>query len=342
MNVLVVQTAFLGDIVLTTPLLRELRKAHPSARIVALTTRLGAAALDGLPYLDEILTVDKRARGRGVGETLRVAARLRRQRPDLAFAAQRSFRTGFLLRASGAQVRVGFSGAPGSWAYTAKVAWEPSSHAVRRYLELSAPAGGRPDLADPRPELAVTERAAERVASLLCAAGIAERDPVLAVAPGSIWGTKRWPAEGFASVVRAGAARELRAVLTGSADERALCLRVAELSGSPALVLAGETSIQEVTALLARSRALVTNDSGPGHVAAAVGTPVVAIFGPTIPGFGYAPFGPEHRIVEHPALDCRPCDRHGPRVCPLAHHRCMHEVAPERVVAALDEILASR
>lgn len=104
-------------------------------------------------------------------------------------------------------------------------------------------------------------------------------------------------------------------------------------------MLAGKIGLGDLAALLARARALVVNDSGPGHVASAVGTPVVAVFGPTVPAFGYTPWGERNTIVEHPALTCRPCDSHGPQVCPLRHHRCMTEIPAERVIAALAGVL---
>ena len=106
-------------------------------------------------------------------------------------------------------------------------------------------------------------------------------------------------------------------------------------------VVAGQTRIMELAALLARSRALVANDSGPAHIASAVGTPVVSIFGPTVPRFGYTPVGPLNRIVEHPDLPCRPCDRHGPPSCPLSHFRCMREIRAEQVLRELDDVLAA-
>jgi heptosyltransferase-2 len=114
---------------------------------------------------------------------------------------------------------------------------------------------------------------------------------------------------------------------------------VSALAGGGIPNLAGRTRPPELTALLARSRAIVTNDSGPGHVASAVGTPVVAVFGPTLPAFGYTPWGARNRIVEHHALACRPCSSHGPQVCPLGHHRCMREIAPADVLRALDAVL---
>lgn len=337
-GILVVQTAWLGDIVLTTPLLRELKRARPGARLTVVTTPLGAETLAGLPWVDEIVPFDKKGADRGVLGTLRLAARLFRSRFEVAIAAQRSFRTGLLVRASRARTRVGFARARGSFAYTRKVPWDPAAHAVRRYLALSGPAGGDPERAEPRPELAVSAKARAEVEKLLAQSGVARGEEIVALAPGSIWGTKRWTPEGFAALARAARERGLRPVLVGSPAERALCETVASLAGEGAVVLAGRTSVPEMTALLSMSRVLVSNDSGPGHVASAVGTPVVSVFGPTVPAFGYTPFGDQNVVVEHASLDCRPCHPHGPEVCPLGHHRCMREIDPGRVVAALHAV----
>ena len=337
-RIVVVQTAFLGDVVLTTPLLRELKRVHPGAAVTVATTPLGRAVLEGHPHVDTLLVFDKKGEDRGLRGLARVASALARGAFDLAVAAQRSFRTGLLVRASRAPIRVGFAGAAGRWAYTHAVPWLADRHAVLRYLALAAPAGGDPERADPAPMLPVPASARERVRSRLAREGIGDGDRVLALAPGSVWGTKRWTPEGFAEVAAAAQARALRPVLVGSPEEAALCREVARLAGGVP-VLAGDLSIPDLVAVLARASALVSNDSGPGHVAAAVGTPVVSLFGPTVPAFGYTPWGPSHRIVEHPDLACRPCDRHGPQVCPLGHHRCMREIGSARVVAALGEAL---
>jgi len=131
----------------------------------------------------------------------------------------------------------------------------------------------------------------------------------------------------------------LTPVLIGSPGERELCEQVNATTAEPAPVLAGKTGIRELIALLARSRALVGNDSGPAHVASAVGTPVVSIFGSTAPAMGYAAFGSRTRVVEHPSLACRPCGRHGAHGCPLGHFRCMRELASSAVIDRLSELL---
>lgn len=337
-RLLVVQTAFLGDIVLTTPLLRELKRAHPGSTTTLVTTPLGSALLSGHPAVDEIVVHDKRKKDKGVGGVLRAVRALRAKRFDIAVAAQRSARTGLLVRGSGAPLRIGFEKAAGAWAYTDRVPWRAEDHAVRRYLALAGPAGGDPD-ADPTPTLPVRPEARAKVDALLRDQGVSETESLLAVAPGSIWGTKRWTPEGFAAVLRQAPSLGLRAVLTGSPDEEALCREVADLAGGSVPVLAGTTGLPELVALIARAKVLVCGDSGPGHVASAVGTPVVAIFGPTVPAFGYTPWGDGNVIVERAGLECRPCDAHGPQVCPLGHHRCMTEIGAADVVTALTRVL---
>jgi heptosyltransferase II len=338
-RVLVVQTAFLGDIVLTTPLLGELKRIEPGCALTVLTTPLGRAILAGHPCVDAIVTHDKKGTDGGPIGVLRAALALRRTEFDVAIAAQRSSRTGILIRGSGAPRRIGFTGAAGRWAYTESVPWDATSHAVRRYLALAGPLGGDLERADPRPSLPVSDAARAKVEALLAEAGIGAEDSIVAVSPGSIWGTKRWTPKGFAAVVGAAPGLGAAPVLVGAPDEAALCREIAARAGGSVPVLAGVTGIPELVAVLARAKALVVGDSGPGHIAAAVGTPVVAIFGPTVPAFGYTPYGSVNRIVEHPDLPCRPCDRHGPQVCPLGHHRCMTEIPAERVIAELAAVL---
>ena len=187
--------------------------------------------------------------------------------------------------------------------------------------------------------LAISPAAHRRMRKLLRAQGIPPGREILCLAPGSVWATKRWVPEGFAAVIDASRSLGLTPVLIGSPGERELCEQVNATTAEPAPVLAGKTGIRELIALLARSRVLVGNDSGPAHVASAVGTPVVSIFGSTAPAMGYAAFGSRARVVEHPSLACRPCGRHGAHDCPLGHFRCMTEVRPSAVIERLRELL---
>ena len=148
MQILVIQTAFLGDLVLTTPLLRKLHRTVPSARISVLTTPLGREVFSGLPFLYELLIHGKRSGPSSWLGLRKLGRSLRKRRFDLAIAAHRSHRSALLLRVSGARQRIGFARAAGAWAYTHTVRWDPDEHAVRRYLRLSVPMGGRIEQAD--------------------------------------------------------------------------------------------------------------------------------------------------------------------------------------------------
>ena len=154
--------------------------------------------------------------------------------------------------------------------------------------------------------------------------------PFVAVAPGSIWGTKRWP--GYPALA---AALDLPVVAIGGPDDAALAQAVVAAAPGRAHNAAGALSLRGSAALIERAQVLVTNDSAPLHLAAAVGTRAVAIFGPTVPAFGFGPRGPRDVVVEHPALPCRPCSHHGPMTCPLGHHRCMRELSVEKVLRAV-------
>jgi heptosyltransferase-2 len=211
-----------------------------------------------------------------------------------------------------------------------------SGHEVERLLRLAGGGSGTasgtgteapsPDAPPVNVALTADDRAAAD-------AWLRERgvgDGFIALAPGSIWGTKRWP--GYADLA---AALEAPVVVVGGREDAELAETVAAAAGGRGHNAAGVLGLRCSAALIARAAVLVTNDSAPLHLATAVGTPVVAVFGPTVPAFGFGPRGPRDVVVEHPSLACRPCSAHGPQVCPLGHHRCMKELSVEAVAAAL-------
>lgn len=334
-KVLVVQTAYLGDVVLTTPLLRALRGAGSGLRIEVVTTPGGAALLEATTGIDGIHVYDKRASGFGLGGLRALARRLRALRFDAGIAAQRSLRTAILLRLAGIPRIVGFSSAAGAWGYHETVSWRAERDAARRYLALSAPLGGRPDEDDGIPRLGIAEDAVREVDRLLASNGLGVREPFVCIAPGSARATKRWPPDRFGAVARGLAAGGMRSVIVGAPHETAACAEASGGEDARSVDLAGRLDLRLLPAIAARAAAMVGNDSAPTHVAAAVGTPVTVVFGPTVPAMGYVPRGGAVQVVEHPSLACRPCSRHGGPRCPLRHFRCMREIDPGTVLEAV-------
>jgi heptosyltransferase-2 len=327
---LVIQTAFLGDAILTTPLIAELAKRGP---VDVVATPGAVAVLANNPSIRTLIAYDKNGADRGFGGFMRLAGRLRKARYDAAYLAQQSFRSGALAVASGAGERSGFAGAAGRMFYSNRVAYRTDAHHAQRLLDL---AGLTVD--QPRPRLfpGIAERAA--VDRLLSLNESATDAPLVALAPGSVWATKRWPY--FADVARE-LGHETQIVVLGSPDDQALAKEVARAGGKSAINAAGQLSLLGSAELIRRCRLIVTNDSSPQHLAAAMGTPTLTLFGPTVPAFGFGPLAPKSQSIGLETLACRPCDSHGPQKCPLGHWRCMLELSPTQVAQRARDILSA-
>lgn len=286
----------------------------------------GAQMLQGHPELRELLVFDKRGTDQGFGGLRRLAKKLRQQRYARAICSHRSWRTAALLRLSGIPVRVGFHNASASWLYTQRVAYRKDLHEVERNLQLVG--GGKWER--PRMYPGDTERA--RAGELL-----QQRKPV-ALAPGSIWATKRWPAEHWAALLRGLAQAGHSCLLLGGPDDAELCATIRktaqldEIPDADVLDLSGQTSLRESAAVLERCATLVSNDSAPMHLGVAAGIPVIALYCSTIPAFGFAPRGEQDLVLEVDGLDCRPCGIHGHPKCPEDHFRCGYNLEPAHVL----------
>lgn len=329
---LVVQTSFLGDMVLTTPLLRELARRGP---VDVVATPAASALLAGNPDVREVIAWDKRGAGRGIRGLVRLARRLRRSRYDVAYHAQGSARSSALTLLARIPERVGFSTSAGRALYTRQVLYRDDRHHAERLLRLALGdevALPRADALHPRLFPGEEERAA--VDALLRDAGH-DGGPLVAFAPGSVWATKRWPY--YPELAREAAAIG-RIVVIGGTGDADLAAGIAASTREPAIDATGRLSLLASAELIGRARVLVTNDSAPQHLASAMGTPTVTVFGPTVPEFGFGPLAPGSVAVGHEALACRPCDRHGPQRCPLGHWRCMRETTVEQVAGAVERV----
>jgi heptosyltransferase-2 len=331
----VVQTSFLGDVVLTTPLIETLARRGP----VDVVVRPDAAAiLRGHPAVRTLVVYDKRGADRGTGGLLRVAARIRRlagpdgaagwrARDRVAYMAQGSPRSAALAWLAGCGTRVGFdTSRQARPLYTRVVAYDPSRHHAARLWSLAAAAEDAGAEA-PAPRLVPGGDDAAAVDALLAAVDA----PVVAVAPGSVWATKRWPH--YPALAAALAETHAVIVVGGAGDRELAAAIVAACPPGRALDATGRLSLLGSAELLRRAALLVTNDSAPQHLASAVGTPALTIFGPTVPEFGFGPLAPGSATAGVTDLACRPCDPHGPARCPLGHWRCMREQSGAAIAA---------
>jgi heptosyltransferase-2 len=339
---LVVQTSFLGDTVLTTPLIAELAKRGP---VTVVVTPASAPLLARNPDIHELIVYDKRGADAGLGGFRRLAQRVRAPEarsgapPAVAYLAQRSARSGALALAAGYAQRVGFEGSAGQTRYTARVPYREEQHHAERLWRLAFPERSdiAPDGEATHPKLFPGD--AERAAVDALLGSSADSRELVALAPGSVWATKRWP--GYAELAKRLATRFRLAIIGGSADSSEAA-SIAEFSGAQGVV-DGTVSLSLLASaeLIGRAKLLVTNDSAPQHLASAMGTPTITIFGPTVEAFGFGPLAPNSISLGLDALACRPCHHHGPPRCPLGHWRCMRELGVDAVAIAVDEVLGA-
>ncbi len=330
MDILIIQTAFIGDVILSTPLVRGASLISSEASISVLVRPEVSEVFKGNPDVDEIITYDKRGTEKGLSGFLKLLGRLRKRRFDLAIIPHRSLRSALLPFLSGIPIRVGFKKSAAPFLFTGAANYRMGSHETERNLELLSPFGVGPP--DARPRLYPREEDISLAKQFLGESFPGGVDPLVAIAPGSVWPTKRWPVENYAEL-----ARKLidglsaRVVVVGGKGDVGLSDTIIGMCPEgKAAIAAGKMGILGSAALLSMCDLLVSNDSAPVHMALAVETPVVAIFGPTVPEFGFAPDG-DRDLVLGADLPCRPCGVHGGKRCPEGHFKCMIDVSPERV-----------
>lgn len=327
------QTSFIGDVVLTTPLIARLAQ---DGDVDVITTPPGATLLASHPAVSRLFVYDKRASDRGVAGFLRSARQASGSRR--AFLCQGSTRSGALAFVAGCGERVGFTTSDGRWTYTDRVEYRNDWHHARRLLSLGdlQLAGSANDPCSPviRPHMFPTDDDVLAVDELL---EHRER-PMVTLAPGSAWGTKRWRGYGALAALLAD---QYDIAIVGGRDDLAAAREIKlRVERERIIDATGKLSLLGSAELIRRSLALATNDSSPQHLASAMGTPTVTIFGPTVPEFGFGPLAPGSRTVGNTALECRPCDRHGPQLCPLGHWRCMNEITPGEVADTMRSVIS--
>lgn len=333
-SILVRATNWVGDAVMSLPALRAIRQRFPAARISVLAKPWVGALYAREPFCDELISYT----ASDLGSNLRTARQLAGRRFDCALLLQNAFEAAAIAWLARIPERIGYSrdgrGLLLTRAIPVPKSGEIPQHERFYYLELLRRAGWIDELPETA-EIRLDGRAAAREAGLAKLAQLGLASPLIGVSPGAAFGSaKRWPADRFAAAATC-LARELHAgvAIFGAASEARICAEVADRIDAPVRNLAGQTSLAEFIDLAAACRVYLTNDSGPMHIASALGVPTVAVFGSTN-HLTTGPTGPSTRVVRQP-VDCSPCLR---RECPI-DHRCMTGVEAGQVAQAALELL---
>lgn len=328
-NIFVIQTAFLGDVILSTPVVRGLRQIFPDANVDVLTIPVASIVFKHNPYVRQVIEFDKKSPFKKIFLFYRLIKQLRQHHYDLAISIQSSSTSSLLMALGKIPERVGFHFQK---MVTIPVSHEKGLHIRDRYLKLLMPFSK--EKLDNQTELFWTEKE-ERHAQQAFDLMPEKSSQAIGIAPGSVWQTKMWLKDYFIELIDRLADKNIAIFLIGGAMDKALCEEIRQKSkNSNVIDVAGELSVLESTALIQKLDLMVTNDSAPLHIANAVKTDVLAIFGPTVRRFGCYPYRERDKMLEID-LYCRPCAKHGGNRCPEKHFRCMREITPEMVYDSL-------
>lgn len=333
-KILIFHTAFIGDIVLSTSMIKKIKAKYKDCRITYVTTPAGRAVLQNNPRLDEVIAYEKRGRDKGLKGMLAMAKRLKKEKFDIAYVPHRYLRSSLIVFLAGIKKRIGYDISEGKLLLTEKKPYDKSLHEVERLLSLV----DLDDFNDDRLELFPCDKDKSYIDDVWEKEGL-ENKKVIAMAIGSKWHTKRWPIEYFNELIAKLEKREdLKIILVGGKDELELDVKY----GDEVVNMINKTSLLQLAALLAKSDIVITNDSSPIHIASAFDTYILAIFGATVKELGFTPWSPNSEVIENEGLYCRPCGLHGGNTCPEGHFRCMKEISPERVYKRVVELLEKR
>jgi len=320
LKILIIQTAFIGDVVLATPLIEKLSERYPEGKIDFLVRKGNENLLENDPRLNQVLVLVKKEKK--YSNLLKMIRRVRKGQYDLVINVQRFFTTGLITLLSGGKETIGFKKNPLSFTFTRKIEHKirDYTHEVSRNLRLIA------HLVDDKlikPSLVLSEGHLKKVQEF-------QATPYIVLAPTSVWFTKQFPKEKWAEFLKE-LDFEGAIYLVGAPADHESCEEIINDSGK-GINLCGKLSLMESAALMKGAKMNYVNDSAPMHFASAVNAPTCAIFCSTVEEFGFGPLADDSVVVEvEEELNCRPCGLHGKKACPEGHFKCGNNIDVERL-----------
>jgi len=337
---LIIQTAFLGDVILTLPLVQVLKRAQPDSQIDFVAIPATADIVKGHPDISSVLIYDKRGKQRSLFSFLRFRRQLRDIKYDVVLCPHRSLRSCLLADGTMARIVAGFDNSAVKNVFTDILPWKFGMHEVERNLSLLKPIFAdnfqSSVISQELPKIFISEEHRVKAERFLYEHRVSK--PYAVIAPGTVWETKRYPIKLMIEVVRKLSEKFKSVIMIGGEKDIGLISNFNSLDERVVLAI-GSLSIMSSAEIIKGSSLLVANDSAPIHIASAFDIPTVAIFGPTVRDFGFYPYHKRSVVVEVEGLGCRPCSIHGGRECPITTFDCMRKISPDKIVEKAMEFL---
>jgi heptosyltransferase-2 len=343
-KILIIQTAFLGDTILSIPLVQSLKKINPEFVIDFMCIPSTANVLMNNPGISKVIIYDKKSSGK-LSKLKDIIKVVREEKYDIIICPHRSLRSALITYYSKAKIRIGFDKNALSFLLTHKAVYRRDYHEINRNLELIKLIPGININQDDfilKPEIYPVNEDVTIADKLLGEFAQTGTENIICLAPCSKWFTKRIPELKATDIVNSLISSGYKLILLGGKDDEIFCESVlTRVNNHNVINLAGKLTPAQSSLAITKAKALITVDSAASHIGSTTNTPIIIIYGSTIPGFGFYPLTSKHVIIENNSLDCRPCTDHGRGSCPKQHFKCMKDINPDEIVSSLQTITSN-
>jgi heptosyltransferase-2 len=338
-RILVIQTAFIGDAVLTLPMIQKLKGIIPECEIDVISNPVTAEIFSASPSINEVISLDKKGKHKSLFSLFKFAKEIRNRNYKRIYSPHRSFRTALIVMQTSVRDTYGFSNSSLKHVYRHLIEYRYDHHEVQRNLDLAGydySSEGWKIL----PELKISGKNSENVREFFANYNI--NSHVTVVAPGSVWNTKKYPADYFKKIIRYLVDNSGKVLLIGGESDISLCRNLASGFNQDVIPVAGKFSLLETIEVLKNSKILISNDSAPTHFGICADIPVLTLYCSTSASFGFYPYNKKSSYLSFDDLFCKPCGIHGYSECPIKTFECGYNLKPEIVISKIEEILNAK
>lgn len=334
-RILFIQTAFIGDAILTLPAIQKLKHLYPDSHIDVLCIPSSQEIFEASPFVEDVIVIDKKGKHQSIINTIKFARELKQKKYKKIFSSHRSLRTSLVVLLLGVNESFGFDNSSLAFVYKHLIPYKSDAHEVQRNLDLI---GFEYDEKSWRikPEIQTDEKIEIKINSFLKSNRL--DDNFISIAPGSIWETKKYPKKYFKEIIDYFIDKNFKIILVGSDKDKELCESLM-INNKFVINTAGKFSVIESIELLKHAKLLISNDSAPTHMGMAADIKVLTIYCSTVPSFGFYPYNIKSKFISYDDLECKPCGIHGHQKCPINTFDCGNKLEPKIILQYLEGML---